>query len=108
MENIKANIDGIRLIGKEQFDALYQISKILNSAVYEDALINETLDLILKVVDAERGLFVKYMGDGEDFEIIAARNIQQENIEDLSAFSSGVLQKVIEHKKPFLSISTVI
>lgn len=101
MENV-TSIDGIRLIGKEQFDALYQISKILNSAVYEDALISETLDLILKVVDAERGLFVKYKGESDDFEIIAARNIKQENIEDLSAFSSGVLQKVIEHKRPFL------
>ncbi len=102
MENVKTNIDGIRLIGKDQFDALYQISKILNSVVYEDALINETLDLILKVIDAERGLFVKYKDNGEELEIIAARNIQQENITDLSAFSSGVLQKVIEQKKPFL------
>ncbi len=95
-------IDQIRLISKEQFDTLYQISQILNSAFYEDTFIQETLDIIIKVVNAERGLFVKYEEETNKFKIIAARNIQQENIEDLSNFSSGILQKVINTKEPCL------
>ena len=90
--------DTIRLITKEQFETLYQISQALNSITYEDSLINETLDLIIKVINAERGLFVKYNEETNKFDIIGARNIQQENIEDLSMFSSGILQKVIERK----------
>ena len=93
--------DSIKLITKEQFETLYQISQALNSIVYEDSLINETLDLIIKVLNAERGLFVKYDEETSNFDIIGARNVQQENI-DLSMFSSGVLQKVIERKEPCL------
>lgn len=95
------NIDHIKQITKNQFEALYHISSVLNSAVYEGVLINETLDLIIRVLNAERGLFVKYNGDN-NFSIISARNIQQENIKDLSSFSSGILQQVIETGQPRL------
>ena len=53
-------IEKIRLISKEQFDTLYQISKILNSVNYTEKLISDTLDLVIDVVNAERGLFVQY------------------------------------------------
>jgi Nif-specific regulatory protein len=95
-------IENIRLITKEQYETLYQISQTLNSAVYENTLIEETLDLIIKVINAERGLFVKYNEENQQFIIIAARNIEQENINDISTFSSGILQQVIEKKEPML------
>jgi Nif-specific regulatory protein len=96
------NTESIRLISKEQFETLYQISQTLNSVVYEDTLISETLDLIIKVLNAEHGLFVKYQEADNNFTIISARNVQKEDIEDLSFFSSGVLQKVIEKAEPCL------
>ncbi|MHB1686603.1 MAG: sigma-54 interaction domain-containing protein [Ignavibacteriaceae bacterium] len=99
---ISYNTEKIRLIDKEQFETLYQISQTLNSAVYQDTLIGETLDLIIKVINAERGLFVRYNEEENKFSIIAARNVQQENIVSLSDFSSGILQKVIERKEPCL------
>jgi Nif-specific regulatory protein len=94
--------DNIKQISKEQFETLYSISKRLNSAHYETALITETLDLIVKVLNAERGLFAKYNPKENNFVIIAARNIEKEDINDLSSFSSGILQKVIEKKRPIL------
>ena len=96
------NTESIRLINKEQFETLYKISQTLNSVTYEDTLIRETLDLIIKVLNAEHGLFVKYDEIERKFIIISARNLQKEDIEDLSFFSSGVLQKVIERKSPCL------
>ncbi len=96
------NMENIRLIGKEQFNTLYRISQTLNSAVYEDSLIENTLDLIIQVINAERGLFVKHNDDNNEFDIIAARNINRENIKDISNFSSGIIQKVIERKQPCL------
>lgn len=92
----------IRLISKEQFDTLYRISQILNSVNYTDSLIIETLDLVIDVVNAERGLFVRYDDINKKFNIIAARNIQKENIVDLASFSSGILQKVIDTAQPCL------
>ncbi len=95
-------IEKIRLISKEQFDTLYQISRILNSVNYTEKLISDTLDLVIDVVNAERGLFVQYNDIKKEFSIIAARNVQKENIEDLSEFSSGILQKVVDTKQPCL------
>ena len=97
IENI--NINSIKNITKEQFEALYQISNILNSAFYEDALIERSLDWVIKTIKAERGLFVKYNSEDQEFSIIAARNIKKETLTNLSEFSSGVLKKVIEKKE---------
>lgn len=99
---IPETIEQIRLISKEQFDTLYRISQILNSVDYTDTLIIETLDLVVEVVNAERGLFVQYDDIRKKFNIIAARNVQRENIVDLTAFSSGILQKVIDTQQPCL------
>lgn len=95
-------IKKIKSITREQFELLYNISRRLNSLEYEEGLIEETLDLVINVVNAERGLFAKYDNLKKDFEIIAARNLKKESIQDLSSFSSGILQRVVQSKKPFL------
>jgi len=95
-------IENIKQIGKEQFETLYKISQALNSATYQDSLIKETLDVIIRVLHADRGLFVKYETDCNKFSIIGARNMEQQSIEDISVFSSTILQKVIERGEPVL------
>ncbi len=87
---------------KEQFEAVYEFSKKLNSIVNQEALISEALDLVIKALNAERGLFVRYEKTDASFSIIAARNIKQESITNLSEFSSGILKQVIEKRKPIL------
>ena len=86
------NLSNIKGLDKDQFESLYRLSNILNSVLYEDSLIEEALDLVIKITNAERGLFVKY--NEEQFSIIAARNIEKQNIKNISEFSSGILQKV--------------
>lgn len=101
-EIIKQNFESVRLLEQSQFELLYQISKALNSAEVKKTLFEETLDIIIKIIDAERALFVMYDESTGNFSIVAARNVNQENITDLSGFSSGILQKVINEKKPCL------
>lgn len=84
----------------EQFDALYQISQLLNSATYQETLIRDALDLVIRALNAERGLFANY-NDGR-FSIVTARNFDRKDIRDLSEFSSGILNQVISKKKPCL------
>jgi len=97
---LKKDIEQIKSIEKEQFDVLYMISKTLNSVIYQENLFDESLDIIIKILNAERALFVKYEQTDNKFSIVTARNINKESITDLSSFSSGILQKVIETKKP--------
>lgn len=93
------NINKIKKISHEQFNALYEISRLLNQAAYEDDLIENALDWVITTINAERGVFVKFMESTDSFEIITARNIEKETITNLSEFSSGVLRKVFERKE---------
>ncbi|MEW6196650.1 MAG: sigma 54-interacting transcriptional regulator [Bacteroidota bacterium] len=99
---IAENINHIKNLSKEEFEALYQFSHILNSAEHQDSLIEDTIDIVIKIINAERGLFVRYDESTNRFSIISARKISSENITDLAEFSSGILQKVIKEKKPLL------
>lgn len=100
--NFNEHIKSIQNLSKEQFQALSLMSEILNNTLYEDTLIEETLDWVINIINAERGLFVKYNETSGNFEIINARHINKESITDLSEFSSGLLKKVIEKKEPIL------
>ncbi len=100
---LKSNrIKNIKQLSDSQFETLYEISQALNSAEYEDTLIEDALDLVIEVINAERGLFAKYDERNDKFEIVSARNFQKENIKDLSEFSSGLLRKVLQKRKPLL------
>lgn len=94
----KSELSSFREIRKEQYDALFSISKILNTAVYTDSLIEQSLDLAIDVIHAERGIFAKYNFESSEFSIIAARNISKNSIHNLDSFSSGILQQVVEKK----------
>jgi Nif-specific regulatory protein len=99
---IQNTLAEIKSFSQKQFSALYQISKLLNSVSHEETLIEEALDLVVDVIQADRGVFVRYDTATASFDIIAARKINQESISDLSKFSSGILQQVIAKKEPCL------
>ncbi|MGH1363139.1 MAG: sigma-54 interaction domain-containing protein [Calditrichia bacterium] len=89
-------------IDKDQLEILHYLTQLLNRAEYTENLIEESLDLVISIVNAERGLFVRYSDDDSNFSIIAARNVNREKIIDLSAFSSGILKEVIDKREPCL------
>lgn len=99
---MKKTILPIKDIRKEQFDVLYEISRILNTASYEESLIEYALDLLMNSINAERALFVKYDKDKKEFTIIGARNVNQQSIDSVDSFSSGILQEVLQKKGPIL------
>ncbi|MBM4166991.1 MAG: GAF domain-containing protein [Ignavibacteria bacterium] len=101
-ETVFKNISAIKTLTKEQFEALINVSQLLNAQTYEDSLVENALDWVINVVNAERGLFVQYNETEHTFSIISARHIRKETLSDLSQFSSGVLQQVIQNKKPIL------
>ncbi|KAB2840837.1 MAG: hypothetical protein F9K45_08600, partial [Melioribacteraceae bacterium] len=65
----------IKELTKEQFESLYKFTQILNSVEYQDSLIENVLDVIIEVINAERGLFAKFNKDKNSFNIISARHI---------------------------------
>ncbi|MCL6099510.1 MAG: sigma 54-interacting transcriptional regulator [Bacteroidetes bacterium] len=96
------NITHIKNLTKDEFESLFEFTEILNSATRQESLVEDAIDIVIKVINAERGLFVKYDEINDSFSIVTARKISNESITDLHEFSSGILQKVIKEKKPLL------
>ncbi|MBK7105397.1 MAG: sigma 54-interacting transcriptional regulator [Ignavibacteriae bacterium] len=96
------NINELKNLTKDQYEALYNLSQTLNSASQEEPLIENIIDILIEVTNAERGLFAKYDSETFKFSIVSARNLKKENISDLSNFSSSVMQQVVNKNKPIL------
>ena len=94
------NINELKKLTKNQFEALNKLSKTLNAASQKESLIEDVVDILIEVTNAERGLFTKYDHENYKFSILSARNVKKESITDLSNFSSGVLQQVVNKNKP--------
>lgn len=102
MNKNSPNTKELKNLSKDQYEALYNLSQTLNSASQEELLIENVVDILIEVTNAERGLFAKYDSNSFSFSILSARNLKKESITDLSTFSSGVLQQVINKNKPVL------
>lgn len=87
---------------REQFEELLRISRLLNASAYEESLMEQALDWVIGVVNAERGLCAKFHPETDTFSVIAARNVEGESLDTLSGFSSGVMRQVVAQKKPLL------
>ena len=98
----KKNLNTLKGIPKDQFKLLYEISKALNSAVYQDSLFADALDLIIDFLNADRGLFCRYDEETNEFKREVMIQVNQHDIKDLDLFSSGILKQVVEKKQACL------
>jgi Nif-specific regulatory protein len=95
-------VQHIKTLTRAQFEELLRISELFNATTYEGSLMEDALDWVIGVVNAERGLCVKYLPETTAFSIVAARNVKGESLDTLTDFSTGVLHRIIEEKKPLL------
>ncbi len=96
------NINQLKNLSKEEYEALYDFSQVLNSSTHQESLIEEAIDIVIKVINAERGIFARYDESQNEFSMVTGRKISSESITNLEEFSSGILRKVIREKKPLL------
>ncbi|MFA3783604.1 sigma-54 interaction domain-containing protein [Melioribacteraceae bacterium 4301-Me] len=101
-ESLIENIVHLKNLTKEEYEALYKFTQVLNSSTHHESLIEDVIDIVIKVINAERGLFAKYDFTKDEFSIVTGRKISNETISNLDEFSSGILRKVVNEKKPIL------
>ena len=90
------DISKLKPLQKDQFEVLHQISRTLNTANYEESLIGSALDMAIDFIHADRGLFCRYNREEDNFKLVVARNLEQNGLENLESFSSGVLGRVVK------------
>ncbi|MBI3600379.1 MAG: zinc-ribbon domain-containing protein [Nitrospinae bacterium] len=89
---------------KKEMETLVEVGKAVNSVLDMDQLLNLIMDMVIKVVGAERGFLM--LKDKETGELIfkVARNMEEE-LKDKAAFtiSSGITSRVAKDGKAILS-----
>lgn len=88
----------------KEMETLIEICQIINSVLDMDKLLNLIMDMVIKVVEAERGFLM--LKDPETGELVfkVARNMDEE-IKDKSLLtvSSGITGRVVREGKPVLT-----
>lgn len=89
---------------KKEMETLVEIGKAINSVLDMDPLLNLIMDMVIKVVGAERGFLM--LKDKETGELLfkVARNLEKE-LKDKTLFtiSSGITSRVAREGKAILS-----
>ncbi len=73
--------------------ALYEITEVINSISDLDAMLARLLDVGLGIVGAERGLIVLVDEETGDQRVAAARDLEEETMEDALSYSHNVVQE---------------
>ncbi|MEO0108458.1 MAG: sigma-54-dependent Fis family transcriptional regulator [candidate division WOR-3 bacterium] len=80
----------------DTFEALYQISQLLNSILDPDLLFERVMDEAIRATNAERGLLVLVAPKTGELEVRVARHIEAAIGKELSELSQTALRQVLE------------
>ncbi len=81
----------------ERLAALYQVSQSLGVSLNLDEVLTQVMDAVIQLTGAERGFLTLIDPDTNNLNLVAARNIQQENLQrDDMKISRTVTQSVID------------
>ncbi len=90
-------------MNRKGLEVLNSVTKIINSILDYPQLMEKVMDLAIETVGAERGAVVLLNPDG-NLDLAVARNFEKKNLGALTMLSSSVVRKVINEKKPLLSL----
>ncbi len=93
--------------GQSANAVLYEVSKVVNSTLDLQEVLNRTLDLVLERLGAERGMIVLANRITRDLEIAAVRNVGREDEEEGRKLSESVVRRVIETREPVLAVDAL-
>ncbi|MEM8860274.1 MAG: adenylate/guanylate cyclase domain-containing protein [Chloroflexota bacterium] len=86
-----------------QLRALQAVGAALNSSLNPADVLNVVMDTMIQITGAERGFLMLMDEDTGDVGVQAARNINQETIEDPTEISSSVFNEVMDSGEPLLT-----
>lgn len=86
----------------EHLRTLYQVSTWINSTLDFDKALDNAMDAIMQITQAQRGFLVSRDVDSGDLQVLVARGIDGETIEK-EGYSTTIVGQVIETRKPLLT-----
>ncbi len=90
---------------EDDFRVLWRISQEINSSLELNKVLNSSMDQVIRLMSAERGL-IMLIEDGEPT-FVAGRNLDRETVEGGKDYSRSVVERVISEKKPILTLDAL-
>ena len=89
---------------KELYRALLSISEEINSIRELEELLRRVMDIAMHTLGASRGfLILKNSPEESGFTVPIARNLSQQDLDDITGFSSSIVQQVLNAGENILS-----
>ena len=96
------------LTTKDNFDALYEVTKVINSILDPHSLLDKVLELAMLHLSAERGFIVLADASApEGFRIAFSKNFDSTQRSGEIAASSSVLRNVLQTGEPVLTFDAL-
>ncbi len=90
---------------KHPYQTLLRISEEINAIHDINELLNHIMDAAMEALGAERGFILLKTDESDDeFTVVTARNISNENIDYLRGYSSSVVNRVLKTGQALISV----
>jgi putative nucleotidyltransferase with HDIG domain len=100
---LKGGVSGRLVTGKHRIEALMKVGHVINSSLGLKQVLEQVMDSLIVLVQAERGFLVLREGDGE-LRVRIARGIDQVDLEaEAFALSRTIVQQVVSSGEPVLT-----
>src|SRR5262245_19067600 len=90
-------------IGPEHLHTLYSITRAMNSSLDFDVVLDNVINSIMEVTRAERGVIMDVDDSSGDQHVLVARGITGEKLVREEAYSTTIVNQVIESRQPLLT-----
>lgn len=82
---------------------LYEILRVMNSSLEFDQALENVIDSVMRITRAERGVLMGYDSPSGSLTLLAARGLHGETLTQDEAYSTTIVQQVIETREPLLT-----
>jgi Nif-specific regulatory protein len=90
--------------GENMFKALLEITQEINSIRKLDDLLRRVMDIAMEALGADRGFIIlREEEDAGGFTVPVARNLSRQDLDEVTGFSSTVVQQVLQKGEAVLS-----
>jgi transcriptional regulator with GAF, ATPase, and Fis domain len=102
--NLQGGVTGRLQTGKHKLKTLVEIGHVINSSLGLDRVLEQVMDSLIALVQAERGFLVLRDEDKGELTVRIARGIDQVDLDaEAFALSRTIVQKVVSSGEPVLT-----
>lgn len=95
--------NALEQIGPEHLLTLYEITRTMNSSLDFDEVLNTVMDSVMHVTRAQRGFLMIAAGETERLQVLVARGLDGETLEEADAYSTTIVNQVVLTRQPLLT-----